>query len=230
MKNNHVYSELAGCHACPLCLHRKRVALPTSTAMLTSRYMVVGTFPSHTEDEAGQAWVDSTRRLLLENLLEVVGLDAAQIYKTYMIKCIPSPPDNFPSGVEAETCPTWLTYEVFVNKPLVVIVFGEQPVEFFLGSRFVRYGIAHVASDARYSWFNLVTRKYVEAGHKVILRRTFPERHEGPLVVPFYDIDVIKQSSRKAIAKQVKTLKQVVALAQDIPVTWTAAMMRATTK
>ena len=83
---NPVTSELAACHACPLCLHRRKVAQPVAPSPFGNRFMAVGTYPTQVDDAAGLAFKDTYRAELLDGCLAYSGLGPEYWYKTYFIK------------------------------------------------------------------------------------------------------------------------------------------------
>ena len=140
---------------------RKTVVFGAGNA--DAELMFVGEAPGASEDEQGLPFVGRAGKLL-EQLLEEIGLQRADVFIANTLKCRP-PGNRDPLPVEIENCQEYLLRQVELIEPIVICTLGNfstkllrgdptgitrlhgQPEVITLGSRAVRlYPIYHPAA------------------------------------------------------------------------------------
>lgn len=107
--------------------------------------MVVGDLPSEEDDQSGQPFTGD-EGLLLDNMLKAVGArrsngvsqqggaaDLAEAYLTHAVKCRP-PGGRNPEAAELTTCSGYLSRQVALVQPKVILAMGRFAVQSLLGS------------------------------------------------------------------------------------------------
>lgn len=95
-----------------------------------SRIVFVGEAPGAKEDAAGRPFVGSAGKML-DALLASIGLCRADVYVTNVVKF--RPPDNRdPTREEQEACMPFLTEELAIIDPAVVVPLGRHALAHFL--------------------------------------------------------------------------------------------------
>ncbi|MDQ1619495.1 MAG: uracil-DNA glycosylase [Actinomycetota bacterium] len=131
------WEELAalahGCVACPeLVASRTTVvvgSLPTDSAR--ADVLLVGEAPGAQEDEAGVPFVGRSG-LLLASLLTDAGLPRERVAIANVLKCRP-PKNRKPRRAEVARCRPWLTRQLELADPRVVVALGGTAAEWFFG-------------------------------------------------------------------------------------------------
>ncbi len=114
--------------------------------------MIVGEAPGFNEDMQGRPFVGQAGKML-DTLLSGIGLDRGDVYITNVLKCRP-PQNRDPMPNEAAACAPYLTGQLKLVQPKVVIVLGRHALERLLpghgpisrvrGQMVVRDGINYV--------------------------------------------------------------------------------------
>jgi len=89
--------------------------------------MIVGEAPGFNEDRQGEPFVGAAGRLL-DTLLGGIGLRREDVYITNVLKCRP-PQNRDPMPNEVEACSSYLTWQLKLVEPKVVIVLGRHALE-----------------------------------------------------------------------------------------------------
>jgi uracil-DNA glycosylase len=89
--------------------------------------MIVGEAPGFNEDMQGKPFVGPAGKLL-DTLLEGIGLRREDVYITNVLKCRP-PQNRDPMPNEAKACAPYLTWQLKLVEPRVVIVLGRHALE-----------------------------------------------------------------------------------------------------
>ena len=134
----------AGCRGC----HLWKVGTQTvfGEGKRTATVMFVGEQPGDQEDKAGEPFVGPARRILDKALAEV-SLKRDEVYVTNAVKHFKWTArgkrriHQRPSAGEVAACDRWLTAELAVVDPAVVVVLGATAGQALFGSRF-RVGAA----------------------------------------------------------------------------------------
>lgn len=120
--------------ACELCgLHASRQQTVFGLGPVPAEWMVVGEAPGAEEDRQGVPFVGRAGALLTE-MLVALGLQRNAVYVANVLKC--RPPDNRdPQGAEVEHCLPYLTKQIHLVKPRVILALGRFAAQALLGSR-----------------------------------------------------------------------------------------------
>jgi uracil-DNA glycosylase len=89
--------------------------------------MIVGEAPGFNEDLQGLPFVGQAGKLL-DTLLAGIGLHREDVYITNVLKCRP-PQNRDPMPNEAEACGPYLSWQLKLVEPKVVIVLGRHALE-----------------------------------------------------------------------------------------------------
>lgn len=136
-------TAVKACQSCGLCASRQTPILGTGQG--TARWMVVGDLPLETDEQQGQPFTGS-EGVLLDNMLKSVGVrrqgspdpgDATaappQACLTHAVKCRPSNGRN-PETAELATCAGYLSRQVALAQPRVILAMGRFAIQSLLGS------------------------------------------------------------------------------------------------
>lgn len=100
----------------------------------TADLMVVGEAPGRHEDQQGEPFVGPSGRLLDRLLAEELGVDRSSCYIANVVKC--RPPDNRnPTAAEVSACRPYLTDQLELVRPTVVVTLGNFATQLLLGTR-----------------------------------------------------------------------------------------------
>jgi uracil-DNA glycosylase len=144
------------CQSCGLCASRQAPILGTSpgTGLGTARWMVVGDMPSEADEPSGQPFKGPEGELL-DNMLKAVGVrrqglavdpallvgqnaqaahqGPAEACLTHAVKCRPSSGRN-PEAAELATCAGYLSRQVALAQPQVILAMGRFAIQTLLGT------------------------------------------------------------------------------------------------
>lgn len=97
---------------------------------LDARIMLIGEAPGENEAKSGRPFVGAAGRVLTE-LLESIGLRREDVYITNIVK--DRPPDNRdPSGAEIELYSPYLSRQIDIIQPRVIVTLGRFAMTFIL--------------------------------------------------------------------------------------------------
>jgi uracil-DNA glycosylase family protein len=135
----------AGCRACPLWKTGTQTVFGEQEGRPRAghpRVMFVGEQPGDQEDRAGRPFVGPAGRLLNE-ALEVVGIDRGQVYVTNTVKHFKWEETQGkkrihakPAYGEIRACVPWLHAEIRVFRPDVIVCLGATAAQALLGRDF----------------------------------------------------------------------------------------------
>jgi DNA polymerase len=145
--SNMGWSELntavKACQSCGLCAARQTPILGTGQG--TARWMVVGDLPAETDEQQGQPFT-GPEGVLLDNMLKAVGVrrqgspgpadasaDSPEACLTHAVKCRPLNGRN-PETAELATCAGYLSRQVALAQPRVILAMGRFAIQTLLGS------------------------------------------------------------------------------------------------
>jgi DNA polymerase len=89
--------------------------------------MIVGEAPGFNEDRQGEPFVGAAGKLL-DTLLGRISFSRSDVYITNVLKCRP-PMNRDPMPNEAEACSPYLTQQLELVKPKVVLILGRHALE-----------------------------------------------------------------------------------------------------
>lgn len=113
-------SECLQCRACGLAQTRRHVVFGVGAQ--DAKILLVGEGPGQHEDEQGVPFVGRAGQLL-DDMLEIIGLDRTSVYIANIVKC--RPPDNRdPLNVEKDACVGWLRRQTALLQPKIIVCLG----------------------------------------------------------------------------------------------------------
>lgn len=130
-------ARLAGCRACGLA----DGVQPILSTARAPRAMLVGQAPGNVEMGGGKPFAGRAGRTLFR-WLERAGFDERSaretLYISAMTRCYPGPHvsgrgDRVPSPAERATCAHWLSHELQIIRPSVILPVGRLAIDRFLG-------------------------------------------------------------------------------------------------
>ena len=123
-----LFPGLMSCRDCDLCKSRYRVVPGYGT--YPSKVMFVAQSPGADEDMQGKPLVGKSG-VLLTAILKAIGWDINDFYKTNVNHC--HPPDNRKAtSSEVTACRKWLTREIEIVDPDLIVCFGDSAYRWFL--------------------------------------------------------------------------------------------------
>jgi DNA polymerase len=134
-----LHDTAAGCRACPLWERGTQTVFGEGPE--GARVMFVGEQPGNEEDRAGRPFVGPAGRLLDEALAEA-GVDRADTYVTNVVKHFKWEERGKrrihakPNATEIAACVPWLTAELEVVRPRVLVCLGATAAQSLLGRGF----------------------------------------------------------------------------------------------
>ena len=112
--------EVSGCDRCLLARGRTR-AVP-GDGPENAAIMFIGEGPGFHEDQQGKPFVRVAGQFLNE-LLQSIGLQRADVYITNVVKCRP-PGNRDPQPEEIAACQSYLDRQIALIKPKVIVTLG----------------------------------------------------------------------------------------------------------
>jgi len=120
--------DASGCKRCPL--HQGRTTVVFGEGNVHSPAMFIGEGPGEHEDLSGRPFVGKAGQLL-DKILEAAGIPRDSVYIGNMVKC--RPPDNrTPQRDEVDACWPYLSRQIALMKPKIIVALGNVPAQFFL--------------------------------------------------------------------------------------------------
>ena len=112
------------CGECRKCvLSQTRTNVVFGVGNKKAEILFVGEGPGESEDLKGEPFVGRAG-ILLDNMLEIIGLDRAKnIYIANIVKCRP-PNNRDPLNTERELCLGWLRAQYALIKPKIIVCLG----------------------------------------------------------------------------------------------------------
>ncbi len=118
---------------CRMCrLKKSRTNIVFGEGRLDSSVMLVGEAPGYQEDLKGRPFVGEAGKLLNE-ILEAIEINRADIYITNIIKCRP-PENRDPRPDEVNTCAPFLKQQIEIIQPRVVVTLGRYAAQYLLNT------------------------------------------------------------------------------------------------
>jgi len=114
--------SVEGCVACRLCNSRTRTVFGVGDP--DADWLYVGEGPGAQEDTLGEPFVGQAGKLL-DNMLTAIGLKRGRdVFIANIVKCRP-PGNREPSEDEAQCCGPYLTRQIQLIKPKLIIALGK---------------------------------------------------------------------------------------------------------
>ena len=122
---------VSGCPRCNLC--RTRTQSVFGVGDTEAELMIVGEAPGAEEDARGEPFVGQAGRLL-DNMLAAIGLGRVQgVFITNVLKCRP-PGNRNPEPFEVEQCTPYLTRQIALVRPRLIVAMGRFAAHTLLGT------------------------------------------------------------------------------------------------
>lgn len=113
-------TQCMACRGCGLAETRTNVVFGVGSQ--TAEIMLIGEGPGQNEDEQGVPFVGKAGQLL-DDMLEMIGLDRTKVYIANTVKCRP-PQNRDPLNVEQAACAQWLARQRELLKPKIIVCLG----------------------------------------------------------------------------------------------------------
>ena len=113
-------SECLHCHGCALAQTRTHVVFGDGSRQ--AKILLIGEGPGQHEDEQGIPFVGKAG-MLLDDMLEIIGLDREKVYIANIVKCRP-PHNRDPLNVEQDACIGYLRNQVALIRPKIIVCLG----------------------------------------------------------------------------------------------------------
>jgi DNA polymerase len=111
------------CLACTGCaLAQTRTNVVFGDGATDAEILLIGEGPGQSEDEQGVPFVGRAGQLL-DDMLEIIGLDRSKVYIANIVKCRP-PQNRDPLNTEQDACIGWLEEQIALLQPKVIICLG----------------------------------------------------------------------------------------------------------
>ena len=112
--------ECGVCRGCALADTRTHVVFGDGCE--TAEIMLIGEGPGQHEDEQGIPFVGRAGQLL-DDMLEIIHLDRANVYIANVVKCRP-PQNRDPLNTEKEACSGYLRRQMELMQPKILVCLG----------------------------------------------------------------------------------------------------------
>jgi DNA polymerase len=184
-------ASVHACRECPLSATRTR-AVP-GEGPVDAEIMFIGEAPGYYEDQQGRPFVGAAGQFL-EQLLGSIGLKRADVFIANVIKSRP-PNNRDPLPEEIAACSQWLTTQLHIIRPRLIVTLGRYSMARFLPGA----SISRIHGQIRKVNGTYVVPMYHPAAalHQGSLRRTIEEDFRR---IPAY----LEQARREAAADLVR--------------------------
>jgi DNA polymerase len=122
--------EVKGCVKCGLHARRTQTVFARGTG--SSRLCFVGEGPGADEDAQGYPFVGKAGQLL-DRMIAAMGFDRDEVYVCNIVKCRP-PENRKPEPQEMAECMPYLTEQLELLQPEVIVALGATAVQGLLGT------------------------------------------------------------------------------------------------
>ena len=112
--------ECLACRGCALA--EKRTNVVFGDGATDAKILLVGEGPGQHEDEQGVPFVGKAG-MLLDDMLEIIGLDRTKVYIANIVKCRP-PGNRDPLNVEQDACIGYLRRQIALVQPKMLVCLG----------------------------------------------------------------------------------------------------------
>jgi uracil-DNA glycosylase family 4 len=132
-----LHNSIRRCRRCRLWKGRRR-AVP-GEGPCPAKMMFIGQAPGRNEDRTGRPFVGMAGRFL-DSLFKHAKIDRKKVFITSAVKCLP-PANRPPKKDEIRACRYYLTEQIRLVKPKVVVLLGKTACNAVLGG--INLGKAH---------------------------------------------------------------------------------------
>lgn len=123
-----ITSEILKCRKCSLC--ETAIQAVVGEGSLDSKVIFIGEAPGKNEDEQGRPFVGRAGKLLT-SLIEELGVKREEVWIGNIIKHRP-PKNRDPKPEEIKACQDFLTRQIDVIKPSVIVTLGRFSFNYFV--------------------------------------------------------------------------------------------------
>ncbi|MGH8670820.1 MAG: uracil-DNA glycosylase [Burkholderiales bacterium] len=124
-------TSIAACNACELCKTRTNVVVGVGDKR--ADWLIIGEAPGADEDLKGEPFVGQAGKLL-DNMLAAIGLKRGDnVYIANALKCRP-PGNRNPHPQELAQCEPYLTRQIALIQPKLIVVLGRIAAQALLAS------------------------------------------------------------------------------------------------
>ena len=155
-----------------------------SDGKYNSPIMIVGEAPGEKEDAIGIPFVGEAG-LLLNKMLNAIKLKRENLYITNLVNYRP-PNNRKPKNIEVENCITWLSGQIELIDPKVIVLAGSTAVQSYLN-------INEPISKIRGQWINKGGIKYMPIFHPSYLLRNPSDEKGKPKWLTIQDLKKVKK-------------------------------------
>ena len=171
------------CNSCGLSKTRKNVVVGKGNE--AAHIVIIGEGPGEQEDITGLPFVGRAGKML-DTVLSSVDIDPLKdCYITNIVKCRP-PNNRKPRSSESEACMPWLTGQINLLRPKIIILAGSTAVQSFLGMK-------EPISKIRGKWIEKDNIKYMPIFHPSYLLRSPSEDKGKPKWLTWQDLQKVKK-------------------------------------
>lgn len=121
--------EIGDCNRCKLC--RGRTTIVFGEGNPGAALMFVGEGPGADEDRTGRPFVGRAGQLL-DKMIEAMTLRREDVYIANVVKCRP-PENRVPEPDEAAACGVFVTRQIEIIQPRVIVCLGATASQFLFG-------------------------------------------------------------------------------------------------
>ncbi|MCM1149626.1 MAG: uracil-DNA glycosylase [Butyricicoccus sp.] len=158
--------ECRECRRCRLCETRHNVVFGVGNR--EAEVLFIGEGPGEQEDLKGEPFVGRAGKLL-DDMLELIDLDRTKIYIANMVKCRP-PRNRDPLNTEQDACEQWLSAQIGLIKPKIIVCLGR-----IAAMRFIKPDFKITREHGQ--WFDRDGVRVMALYHPAALLR---DPHRGP--------------------------------------------------
>jgi len=159
--------ECLSCRRCGLCETRTNVVFGVGNP--EAEVMFIGEGPGEQEDLQGEPFVGPAGKLL-DDMLEMIGLDRTKIYIANTVKCRP-PMNRDPAPEEMTACRHWLDEQIALVRPKIIVCLGR-----IAAGELIRKDFRITREHGQ--WFEKDGVKYMAIYHPSALLRDVSKRPE----------------------------------------------------
>ena len=174
------------CLSCVRCsLSTTRINVVFGRGNPKAKLFIIGEGPGQQEDEQGVAFVGRAGKML-DSVFSSVGIDTNKdCYISNIVKCRP-PNNRKPLANEVSECIPWLTQQIKLIKPKVIVLAGSTAVQSYLD-------IDEPISKLRGTWIIKENIKFMPIFHPSYLLRN-PSKEKGkPKWLTWEDLKKVKK-------------------------------------
>jgi DNA polymerase len=130
---NDLYRDIAACQRCSL--HKNTTHAVPGEGPENSQIMFIGEAPGFHEDQQGRPFVGAAGQFL-EHLLSLIHLTREQVYIANVVKHRP-PNNREPLPGELLACRPWLTRQIELISPKMIVTLGRYSMDMFFPGKSV---------------------------------------------------------------------------------------------